>query len=345
MFKRKKNVPEEKPKKKEKQKRKPLINFKFKLMKAGILVPASEIRPMIIKFSIILCLLTTFVLVYSFFTMGFYIEQLLMYVFIAWLIGITLLIIIQWLLFYFYLEIRIFRRSKEIEKVLPDFLQIASANIRSGMNIEKALWYAVRPNFGVLAKEIEMVAKEVMSGKDLIIALEEFSSRYQSVILTRAISLLIEGIKSGGEIGELLYKISNNIQETELMKKDMAANVATYSIFITFASIIAAPVLFALSGSLLTIVTSIFSKITVSSDMKSQFPISFEGAGITYQDYFIFAIVTLTLSSFFSAIIVATIKKGDAKYGVKYAPIFIAVSLILFIILSKLMGKLFAGMF
>ncbi len=42
-------------------------------------------------------------------------------------------------------------------------------------------------------------------------------------------------MESGGEIGELLNKIAINIQETRIRKKEMAASVMTYAIFIGFA--------------------------------------------------------------------------------------------------------------
>jgi len=38
----------------------------------------------------------------------------------------------------------------------------------------RALWYAVRPRFGVLAREIEIVAKQTMSGEELDKALIRF---------------------------------------------------------------------------------------------------------------------------------------------------------------------------
>jgi len=319
--------------------------LKDKLKKAGIQMALSNVHPLIIKFSVFLCTFGTLSFILLFFLKFIPLFKSLMLIVILWTIGFLLLNLILWLVFYFYLEILIFGRARNIEKVLADFLQIASANIRSGMSIEKALWYAVRPNFGVLAKEIDVVAKEVMSGKDLVVALREFNDRYDSETLSRSINLLVEGILSGGETGDLLNKIANNIQETELMKKDMSANVATYSIFITFASLVAAPLLFALSGQLLKIVTSIFSKIHISSDMSSKFPISLGGVGLSSNDYMIFAIVTLTISSIFSAFIIATIKKGNAKYGVKYLPGFVATSIGLFLILYKAMAYFFSSMF
>ena len=145
-----------------------------------------------------------------------------------------------------YMDFTIYQRKKNVEEFLPDLLQQTSANIRAGMTIDRALWFATRPKFGILAKEIETVAKKTMSGVDFNQALREFAERYDSVTLKRSMNLLINGINAGGETGNLINKISLNIQDNKLMRKELAANLQTYVIFISFATIIAAPLLFAM---------------------------------------------------------------------------------------------------
>jgi archaellum biogenesis protein FlaJ (TadC family) len=195
----------------------------------------------------------------------------------------------------------------------------------------------------VLANEIEIVAKEVMSGVELTDSLENFSSKYESDILSRSISLLIEGIKSGGEIGELLNRIASNIQESRTIRKEMAANVTTYVIFITFAAIVAAPILLALSGQLIIIIGSIVSKVDVPASGNMMFAIT--NISVTPENFKIFAYISLLITSFFSSIIVATIKKGNIKEGIKYVPLFMVVAILIFLVASKLLGAILSGMF
>ena len=49
--------------------------------------------------------------------------------------------------------------------------------------------------------------------------------------------------------------------------------------------------------------------------------------------------ISIVITSFFSAIMISTIKKGNAKSGIKYIPIFIAVSLTLYFIAQIIAGK------
>lgn len=262
--------------------------------------------------------------------------------FALWILIFVLLIFAMWIIFYMAVDLKIFRRKVDIEEVLPDFLQLAASNINAGMTIDRALWYAVRPRFGVLAKEIEIVAKETMGGVDLKTALERFASRYDSTVLKRSVSMLNEGVEAGGKIGDLLNRIAINIQEQRAMLKEMSANVTTYVIFITFATVVAAPFLFALSQVLIEVVKNLGSALGSSSSVAGGvgLSLSFSGTGVTTSDFRIFAIVSLILTSFFSAMMISIIKKGNVKSGVKYIPIFILVSLALYFIAQGLAGKL-----
>ena len=261
---------------------------------------------------------------------------------VLWVFIFVLLIIALWLIFYLAVDLKIFKRKGDIEEVLPDFLQLTASNINAGMTIDKALWFAVRPRFGVLAKEIETIAKETMSGADLQAALEKFASRYDSVLLKRAVSMINEGVQAGGKIGDLLNRIALDIQEQKSMLKEMSANVTTYVIFITFATVAAAPFLFALSGILIEVVGNLGSAFggTTNAAAAAGIPLSFSGTGVTQTDFRIFAAVSLTLTSLFSAMMNSTIKKGNIKSGVKYIPIFIAISLSLYFVAQSIGGRL-----
>jgi Flp pilus assembly protein TadB len=264
---------------------------------------------------------------------------------LIWPLVFCLVLFLLWLTFYLFLDLRIFKRRQEIEDVLPDFLQLTSANIRAGMPIDQALWFAVRPRFGVLAKEIEDVAKQTIAGQDLTTALRTFSKKYDSALVDRSINLLIEGLRAGGEVGDLLNRISTNIQETKLMKKEMSANVTTYVIFIGVASILAAPILFGLANGLITIIQQIISSVDIPTGAATGAPFTVSGSTVKLSDFKIFALSSLIVTSFFSAAIIATIKKGSIKGGLKYIPIFIAVSIFLFLMAARFIGGAFEGFF
>mgnify|MGYP001603214501 FL=1 len=323
------------------QERKQRIKDYFE--RAGIEVNTQRLFKMFFDAAIVINLAISAWLIYHFSTAyGISWGTIIASFFVLWIFVFILLIFAMWIMLYLAVDLKIFKRKVDIEDVLPDFLQLTASNINAGMTIDRALWFAVRPRFGVLAKEIEMVAKETMSGEDLKTALEMFASRYDSAVLKRSISMINEGVEAGGKIGDLLNRIAANIQEQKAMLKEMSANVTTYVIFITFATIVAAPFLFALSGVLIDVVQNLGSALggTSSAASTAGIALTFSGTGVTQSDFRIFAIVSLIITSFFSAMMVSTIKKGNVKSGVKYIPIFILVSLALYIIAQGIASKL-----
>jgi Flp pilus assembly protein TadB len=322
--------------------------LKIYMEKAGYEMEESKISRMLIRFTIGLEIVASLALGYLFYR-GIIsgVLELVVFVVLAWTLGFLVLLGMLWLFLYVFLDLKMYKRRLEIEEVFPDFLQLTSSNIRAGLPIDRALWYSIRPRFGVLAKEMEIVAKETLSGKDLEKALLEFSEKYDSMIIQRSIRLLVEGISAGGEIGELLNKISTNIQEARILKKEMAASVMTYVIFISFATIGAAPFLYALAYQMLAVITQITSGIQMPAEGSSGlggFSFNLEGSALSTTDFTIFAVVSLALSSMFSAMIVSTIRKGNIKEGLQYIPIFMIVSIVLFFLARKVLGLFFGNL-
>ena len=259
--------------------------LKFYLERAGLSIEPRSLSKKLFNVCIFINLVASAFLIYHFsVTWGITWSTILLSIVALWALVFVVLLFILWVLFYVVIDLKIFKRKLDIEDVLPDYLQLTASNIKSGMTIDRALWYAVRPRFGVLAREIETVAKETMRGEDLKTALQKFADKYESVLLKRSISLLIEGLEAGGEIGNLLNKIAINIQENKIMKKEMAANVTTYVIFISFATIAAAPVLFALSGVLIQVITNLGTTMGDAGTASSSagFALSFSSKGIKY---------------------------------------------------------------
>ena len=67
-------------------------------------------------------------------------------------------------------------------------------------------------------------------------------------------------------------------------------------------------------------------------------PISFSVSGVSIGDFTIFGYVSLGLSAFFSALMISVIKKGNVKSGIKYIPIYMAVSFLIYMIAQKIMN-------
>ena len=317
-----------------------IFYLRERLQKAGIEKDEKYILKFIFFITVIISLIITLIMLWykskhPLFELGYYLIFLI-------LICFPLLLIINWYLFFYaYLDLRAFKRKTEIENVLPDFLQLVSANVRAGMTLDRAMWYSIRPRFGVLAKEMEKVAKESMSGKSLNDALNSLVEKFDSVVLKRSISLIIEGLSSGGKMGDLLNRLAISIQEIQIRRKEMAANITTYIIFISFATVLAAPVLFALCTQLIRVINIIGKTVDIPGNVAGGFALTFKSASVSETDFMWFAIVYLLITSFFSSMIIATIKKGSVKAGIKYIFIFTFITISIYFLLNWVLGGFF----
>ncbi len=315
------------------------------LNRAGLDISEESLKKRLFQTSIGICLLlTAFVLFISMQSVNTAVDVL---IFLAglWTVGFIAIFAIISFGFMLYIDLRMYRRTKELEKVLPDFLQLASANISAGMPLDRALWFAVRPQFGILAEEIEIVAKSTYAGKDLDEALQEFAGRFDSRDLNRAVSLILEGMDAGGEMADLLNKIAMNIEETEILRKEMAANVTTYVIFISIATLVGAPFLFGLATQLLNVIQNIAAGLGGGSASSGMISLSINPDAVSIDDFKVYASAMLIVTSFFSGAIISVIRKGDIKEGAVTIPAFVVSTLFLYMIANQLLGGLMGTFF
>ncbi|MDP6647879.1 MAG: type II secretion system F family protein [Candidatus Woesearchaeota archaeon] len=248
------------------------------------------------------------------------------------------------LLVYFYVDLRIYRRTKKMEETLPDFLQVVASNLKGGLSFEKALLGAIKPRFTILANEMAEVSKKVMTGHDVSIALYELGQKYDSPMLKRSIDLMVGELESGGQIANLIDKIVRRIKETKVLKEEISASAVAYMIFMAAIVIFIAPLLFALSYNLLIVILSFISKLSVVTARAGTLPFSVSGMAIEPDNFKYFSIAALAVISFFSSLIVSIVEKGNIKSGLKYIPIFLIGSLAFYFIFMKVLSFVFSGL-
>lgn len=256
---------------------------------------------------------------------------------------------------YFVLNIFVFNRTKIMEQALPDYLQLVTTNLKSGMNFEQSLWAAARPEFGILSAEIQLVSKKVMTGNDTSEALLEFVQRYDSTTLKRNFQLIISEIQSGGEVVHVIERVITSLKRTNDLKEELAASVLSFMIFIAIIVIVLAPILFALANTLLEVIVG-FAEL-IGNNVGSTSGLGGAGAFIKklgqlaarkeelLSMFSTFSYIAIGITAFFSSLIVSIIEKGDVRAGVRYIPLFTVLALVVFGVFLKVLGAVFSGLF
>jgi len=265
----------------------------------------------------------------------------------AWLVGLGVWLFIE-ILAYIILVATADNRASKIEEVLPDALQMISANVRAGMTTENAIWMGARPEFGPLEEEIKVVSSKCFGGKPIADALKEMSERVKSTTLERAVKLLVEGIELGGEIAPLLDEVARDIRSTSALKKEVLNATLMYTIFIIFSSMIAAPVLFASSLYYSEMSLSIMkNRMELPSEVPATgtFSILFRGGSkatiISPDEVRIFAIACIVLTTTLGALTLAQIRYGKITRGLKFVPVFVGCALVVFFLTHSVFQSAF----
>lgn len=236
-------------------------------------------------------------------------------------------------------------RTRQIEQVLADALQLMSANVRAGMTLDRAIWLSARPEFGPLEDEIKLFGSEVLGGVSMTEALRNIKKRVNSNLLDRTLKLMEEGIKSGGEMAHLLDETAMDIRKIQTMRREIKSNVIMYSMFIMFASVLGAPLLFGVSVYFIEMIGGFYADraADIPTEMSSSGMMKMTGPQVNPDDMTMFAIACIILTTIFGAMIIGLIQSGKEKRGLKYVPLLTGGALTVFFLVRFLISSLFGN--
>ena len=238
-----------------------------------------------------------------------------------------------------------------VEKILPDALQLIASNIKSGLTTERALFISARPEFGPLSEELKETSKRILSGQRIELALQEISKNIKSRILDRTIWLIGQGIKSGGQIADLLIQLSSDLREENSLKAEASANISMYVMMIFFSAAFGAPMLFGISSYIVGVLGEQTANIGISAEDFSEYStkspalsiIGIPQSSITEEFVAFFAQVALLFTCIFASMVLGVISGGSEKRGVKFLPMLLIVAFLLFYVTRFVMAQFFGS--
>lgn len=246
-------------------------------------------------------------------------------------------------LLYQYIMLKIEDRKVQVDKVLPDYLQLAAANVRAGMQLDRALWYAAKPEFGILSKEMELASKRVFGGETLDDALHKMAGRFRSRYLARTVELIKEGVESGGEVAGILEKTATDLRNLQLMQKEVSASMIMYSIFIGFSAAAGAPFLYIVSIKLIGMFEQMWAFRPYAGITTQFVQLSPVSPGLTTQQFTWFAVSLVVITVFIASMIIAVIQTGRKSNFIRYILPFLVGSLLVFYLGQFLINSLFGS--
>jgi len=134
------------------------------------------------------------------------------------------------------------KKEQEINERFLEFSRNLAESVATGTPISKSIINNSRKNYGALNPYISKLGNQIELGIPLSKAMQTFAAEVRNPVITRAVSLISEAEKAGGEIENILDSVSKSIAEIEKLKEERKAAIANlviqgYLIFFIFIGI------------------------------------------------------------------------------------------------------------
>ena len=141
-------------------------------------------------------------------------------------------------------ELKADRPTMEEVKFIPRLpISILVENVRSGTPISKSILNVRKKDFGALNPHVNKLANQIALGIPIQTAFETFGRDLNSQTISRAITIISESEKAGGQIETILDSVVKSVSQIEKLRKERRSAIYNlvvqgYIIFFIFIIII-----------------------------------------------------------------------------------------------------------
>ena len=206
--------------------------------------------------------------------------------------------------------------ANEKEEMFLEFSRNLVESVKTGTPISKSIINVRDKAYGELSINIRKLANQITMGIPLNAALKVFSKDVNNRTVSKAITLIGQAERAGGEIGEILESVAGAVSMSDKLKKERKAAISTlvvqgYIIFFVFLVII------------LVMQFQILPMVSGVSDI-GDIGISGVGSvgatgGISQEEMSGAFLYMLLIQGFFTGLAVGKLSEGTVKAGVKHS--------------------------
>ena len=226
------------------------------------------------------------------------------------ILGIGILIGIAPLVFSMIHETRV---ASEKEEMFLEFARNLVESVKTGTPISKSIINLKNKSYGVLSENVEKLANQIYLGIPLNFALQIFAKDVNNKSVSRALTLIGQAERAGGDIGEILESVAGAVNMSDKLKKERKAAISTlavqgYIIFFVFMIII------------LVMQFKIIPMISGISDIGAVGGIGLaEGKTVDQGEISNLFLYLLLIQGFFSGLTIGKLSEGNIKSGIRHS--------------------------
>ncbi len=122
------------------------------------------------------------------------------------------------------------KKEQGITEMFLEFSRNLAESVATGTPVSKSIVNIKKKNYGELTPHVEKLANQISLGIPVGKALETFAEDVGSSVVKRAVALIREAERAGGEIDYILESVAKSIYEADKLKKERRA--AVYSLVV-----------------------------------------------------------------------------------------------------------------
>ncbi len=212
------------------------------------------------------------------------------------------------------------KREQQISEMFLEFSRNLAESVSTGTPISKSIINMSAKNYGALTPYITKLANQISIGIPVNQAMQTFAYEVDNPVISRAVTLIREAEKAGGEIDYILESSARSIAEVEKLKKERKAAVYSlivqgYIIFFIFIGI-----MLVMEFKILPLATNLgsyggglsFDLKSITTQAQTATPLSPEKLA----NPFLFLLLT---QGFFAGLIIGKLTESSIRPGIKHS--------------------------
>ncbi len=215
--------------------------------------------------------------------------------------------------------------TAEKEEMFLEFARNLVESVKTGTPINKAIVNVRNKPYGVLSGHVKKLANQITLGIPLSKALQTFSHDIDNPTISRALTLIGQAERSGGEIGGILESVTEAVSMVDKLRKERKATISSmivqgYIIFLVFIVIILV-LQFQILPSLVSIAPAAggIGGIGIGGLGGAAEPLNPEEVASSF-------IYLLLVQGLFTGLVIGKLAEGSIKSGIKHSFVLVIIA-------------------
>jgi len=225
-------------------------------------------------------------------------------------------------------------RIDQIEQAFPDILKQMADTLRAGGTYEYTLREISESEYGPIKKEMQAVLRKLEEGENFENSLKTLSENIDSRLVQRVITIIIDSVRSGAGLAEILEQISEDVREMNRLDRERKSRTMMQVIFMAVAGGAVAPMIFGFVSTVIRFLVKTAKTSSVAAHNESILAIGTIDLGV---QVYIFVVILA------ASLIIAIMRDGKMSKSILYFPILLFIAYTCYLAAQLISQNMFKG--